>query len=130
MADTTLLSPWENFFGSNKNTVKHHTSHTHNTHTQKEFFETETPRQFVFPQIKLFSFGCDLDISSRLSPPTAHCPAQPATGPSLFLLVGLWCCSNFLVHNPLLHASGTFNSLDRKWYLCMKVSAFKICNFF
>ena len=87
-------------------------------------------RQFAFPQIELFSFGRDLDISHRLFPPAARCPPLPAASPSLFLLVGLRCCSNWLLYNPLLHASGTFNSLDGKCYLCMNVSAFKICNFF
>ena len=44
---------------------------------------------FAFPQIELFSFGRDLDISHRLFPPAARCPALPAAGPSLFLLVVL-----------------------------------------
>ena len=66
------------------------------------------------PQIELSSFGCDLVISSSLSPPAAHSPALPAARPFLFLLVGLRCSSNLLVYNPLLHASGTSNSLDGK----------------
>ena len=69
-------------------------------------------------------------LSPHLFPPAARCPALPAASPSLVLLVGWRRCSNLLVYNPLLHASGTFNSLDGKWYLCMNVSAFKICNFF
>ena len=98
--------------------------------TQSCCYSVGSTRQFAFPQIELFSFGHDLVISTHLSPPAAQCLALPAANPSLFLLVGWRCCSNWLVYNPLLHASGTFNSLDGKWYLCMNVSAFKVCNFF
>ena len=91
---------------------------------------SSTSQQFAFPQIELFSFGRNLDISPRLSPPAARYLALPAASPSLFLLVGWRCCSKLLVYNPLLHASGTFSSLERKWYLCMNVSAFSIYNFF
>ena len=41
-------------------------------------FYTTLSRQFAFPQIELFSFGHDLDISPRLFPPAARCPALPA----------------------------------------------------
>ena len=71
-------------------------------------------QQFAFPQIELFSFGHDLVISPRLSPPAARGLALPADGPSLFLLVGLQRFSNLLVFNLLLHVSGIFHSLDRK----------------
>ena len=93
-------------------------------------FHPPPPRLFAYPQIELFSFGRVLDISPRLSPPAARCPTLPAAGPCSVLLVGWWCCSNWLLYNPLLQASETFISLDGKWYLCMNVSAFKICNFF
>ena len=91
---------------------------------------SSTSQQFAFPQIELFSFGRNPDISPRLPPPAACCLALPAASPSLFLYVGLQCCSNLLVYNPLIHESGTLNYLDGKWYLCMNVSAFVICNFF
>ena len=98
------------------------------TFNSGEFCDS-TAWQSAFPQIKLFSFCSDLVISPHLSPPAARSPALPAAGLSLFLLVDLRCCSHLLVYNPLLHASGTFNSLHGKWYLCMNVSAFKICDF-
>ena len=54
-------------------------------------------QQLAFPQIALFSFGHDLVISPRLSPPAACSPALPAAGPSLFLQIGWLCCSNFFI---------------------------------
>ena len=98
--------------------------------TQRRHHRTRPPQLFAFPQIKLFSSGRDLITSSHRSPPPAPSPALPAAGPSLLLLVGLRCCSNLLLYDLLPRASGTLNSQDGKWYLCMNISASKICYFF
>ena len=72
---------------------------------------------------RALEFGRDLDISPYLSPPTVqHCQLAR---PSLFLLVGLQCCSNLLVYNPLLrmaaHVSDVLSKVGMSggsvWYV-------------